>query len=485
METIKYKTTSRTILADLYTPVGVYLRLRDIYPQSALMECADYHDSANSRSFIGINPIASVAVGHGVAAITMPDGTNLRHAIDKDYGVAEAIHTLTDRIEAEGDDADVCGLFGYTSFNAVRYFEDIDVKDETLEKNDAPDVLYILYKVVIVFDHHNNQLKVVELKRSDDVSDKGAAADDKCCTPEILKAMNSGSVREYAFHPVGDVSSTLTDDEHKANIRRGIEHCLRGDVFQIVLSRRFVQRFEGDDFKLYRTLRSINPSPYLFYFDFGGFRIFGSSPETHCRIEPVAKSQEPKAFRAYIDPIAGTTKRTGNAEADRQGAAFLRNDPKENAEHVMLVDLARNDLSRNCHNVKVEYYKDIQYYSHVIHLVSRVSGELDKGKDPVKAFIDTFPAGTLSGAPKVRAMQLISAYEPHNRGAYGGCIGIIGLDGSLNQAITIRTFVSRNGELWFQAGGGIVAKSSEEYELQEVNNKLGALRRAIEEAARM
>ncbi|MBQ2587779.1 MAG: anthranilate synthase component I family protein, partial [Prevotella sp.] len=225
-----------------------------------------------------------------------------------------------------------------------------------------------------------------------------------------------------------------------------------------------------DDFKLYRVLRSINPSPYLFYFDFGGFRIFGSSPETHCRIED---------GRAYIDPIAGTTKRTGDAEVDRKGAEFLRNDPKENAEHVMLVDLARNDLSRNCHGVKVDFYKDLQYYSHVIHLVSRVSGELNEDANPIQAFIDTFPAGTLSGAPKVRAMQLISEYEPHNRGAYGGCIGYIGLNGNLNQAITIRTFVSRNGELWFQAGGGIVAKSNEEYELQEVNNKLGALRRAI------
>ena len=292
--------------------------------------------------------------------------------------------------------------------------------------------------------------------------------------------MNRGNVQSYDFHPVGDVTSTLTDEEHKANIRRGIQHCLRGDVFQIVLSRRFIQKFEGDDFRLYRSLRSINPSPYLFYFDFGGFRIFGSSPETHCRI---VKSEN-GTFTAYIDPIAGTTKRTGDADADRIGAEYLRNDPKENAEHVMLVDLARNDLSRNCHHVKVDFYKDLQYYSHVIHLVSRVSGVLNDEADPIQAFIDTFPAGTLSGAPKVRAMQLISEYEPHNRGAYGGCIGIIGLDGSLNQAITIRTFVSRNGELWFQAGGGIVAKSDEEYELQEVNNKLGALRRAINMAER-
>ena len=428
-----YQTTSKTILADLYTPVGVYMRLRDLYPQSALMESSDYHDQSNSRSFIGINPIASVAIGHGVATVTYPDGTTFQHEVNRDYRSDKAIHALIDHIRVEGKDASVCGLFGYTSFNAVRYFEDINVKDETQAKNDAPDLLYILYKVVIEFDHHNNMLKVVTLSDNTEISN-------------ILKAMNKASVKAYDFHPVGDFTSPLTDEEHKANIRKGIQHCLRGDVFQIVLSRRFIQKYEGDDFKLYRALRSINP-------------------------------------KAYIDPIAGTTKRTGDAEADRKGAEFLRNDPKENAEHVMLVDLARNDLSRNCHDVKVDYYKDIQYYSHVIHLVSRVSGELDKDADPIKAFIDTFPAGTLSGAPKVRAMQLISEYEPHNRGAYGGCIGIIGLDGNLNQAITIRTFVSRNGELWFQAGGGIVAKSNEEYELQEVNNKLGALRRAIEKAA--
>ncbi|WP_028912572.1 anthranilate synthase component I family protein [Prevotella sp. MA2016] len=463
MITYNFTTTSKTILADLYTPVGVYMRLRDLYPQSALMESSDYHEKDNSRSFIGIGPMASVAIGHGIATITYPDGTTLQKEVNKTYRSDKAIHELLDRINVTGDDAKLCGLFGYTSFNAVRYFEDINVKDETQAKNDAPDLLYILYKVVIVFDHFNNTLKVVSLEGEEKVND-------------ILKAMNKANIKAYDFHPIGDVRSTLTDDEHRENIRRGIKHCLRGDVFQIVLSRRFIQQYEGDDFKLYRALRSINPSPYLFYFDFGGFRIFGSSPETHCRIE---------GKRAYIDPIAGTTKRTGDAEADRKGAEYLRNDPKENAEHVMLVDLARNDLSRNCHGVKVDFYKDLQYYSHVIHLVSRVSGELDKGADPIKAFIDTFPAGTLSGAPKVRAMQLISDYEPHNRGAYGGCIGYIGLDGSLNQAITIRTFVSRNGELWFQAGGGIVAKSDVEYELQEVNNKLGALRKAILQAEKL
>ena len=463
METFKYTTSSRTILADLYTPVGVYMHLRDIYPQSALMESSDYHDANNSRSFIGINPIASVAIGHGEATVTFPNGSIERHEVNKAYRSDKAIHALIDRISVTGEHADSCGLYGYTSFNAVRYFEDIAVKDETQEKNDAPDMLYILYKDIIIFDHFNNQLTIVTLGGETELDN-------------IFRQMNKSNVQAYDFHPVGDVASTLTDEDHKENIRKGIKHCLRGDVFQIVLSRRFIQKYEGDDFKLYRALRSINPSPYLFYFDFGGFRIFGSSPETHCRIEDK---------KAYIDPIAGTTRRTGDAEADHKGAEFLRNDPKENAEHVMLVDLARNDLSRNCHSVKVDFYKDLQYYSHVIHLVSRVSGELDEGADPIKAFIDTFPAGTLSGAPKVRAMQLISEYEPHNRGAYGGCIGYIGLNGSLNQAITIRTFVSRNGELWFQAGGGIVAKSNVDYELQEVNNKLGALRKAILMAEKM
>ncbi|MBQ6377966.1 MAG: anthranilate synthase component I family protein [Prevotella sp.] len=477
METFKYTTSSKTILADLYTPVGVYMRLRDIYPQSALMESSDYHEKDNSRSFIGINPIASVAIGHGEATVTFPNGKTEHHAVNKTYRSDKAIHALIDCIQVEGDYKEFCGLYGYTSFNAVRYFEDIAVKDETQERNDAPDMLYILYKDVIVFDHFNNTLTIVTLG-------------DETELDTIYKQMNKANVQAYDFHPVGETTSPLTDEEHKANIRKGIKHCLRGDVFQIVLSRRFIQKYEGDDFKLYRALRSINPSPYLFYFDFGGFRIFGSSPETHCRIER-ANALNDKGemindkYIAFIDPIAGTTKRTGDAEADRQGAEYLRNDPKENAEHVMLVDLARNDLSRNCHGVKVDFYKDLQYYSHVIHLVSRVSGELDEGADPIKAFIDTFPAGTLSGAPKVRAMQLISEYEPHNRGAYGGCIGYIGLNGSLNQAITIRTFVSRNGELWFQAGGGIVAKSNEEYELQEVNNKLGALRRAILMAEKM
>jgi len=466
MTQYNYHTASRKILGDLITPVSAYLKVRDAYPKSALMESSDYHGGENAKSFIAVHPIGSVSIEHGMGICKYPDGKITQTPVSESFTSADLINQFISSFSISGPDSNYCGLYGYTSFNAVRYFENIDVKDETQQENDAPDLIYILYKDIIVFDHFRNELTLIEMLTDGEEDDLDV----------LERDINNRSYQTYDFHPVGDFWSTLTDDEHRENISRGIAHCLRGDVFQIVLSRRFKQRYEGDDFKLYRALRSINPSPYLFYFDFGGFRIFGSSPETHCRIE---------GRRAYIDPIAGTTKRTGNAETDRKNAEYLRNDPKENAEHVMLVDLARNDLSRNCHNVKVDFYKDMQFYSHVIHLVSRVSGELDEGADSIQAFIDTFPAGTLSGAPKVMAMQLISRYEPHNRGAYGGCIGFIGFNKNLNQAITIRTFVSRNNELWFQAGGGIVAKSDVEYELQEVNNKLGALRKAIEIAGKL
>ena len=474
--TYNYQTVSSTILADLYTPVGVYLSLRGLYPQSALMESSDYHSHDTARSFIAIHPMASFAVSHGVAITSLPDGTVLRQPLDLDRKgvakeqVAQALGDFLAAFHVEGEGREYCGVYGFTSFNAVRYFENIDVVDATQPANDAPDMLYVMYRDLIVFDHYSNRIRLVTLVREDD----SVAAGGKVLTDIEQQLRRPGQC--YDFHTDGPVFSTLTDEAHRANIRRCVAHCLRGDVFQIVVSRRFCQRYSGDDFRLYRALRSINPSPYLFYFDFGGYRIFGSSPETHCRID---------GDRAYIDPIAGTTRRTGDPAEDRRHAEFLRNDAKENAEHVMLVDLARNDLSRNCQDVKVDFFKDMQFYSHVIHLVSRVSGRLLQPHSPsakIRAFFDTFPAGTLSGAPKVRAMQIISELEPHNRGAYGGCIGFIGLDGDLNQAIVIRTFVSRNGELWFQAGSGVVAKSNDEYELQECNNKLGALTRAIKEA---
>lgn len=459
-----YTIKSIALLGDLSTPVSTYLKVRDLFAQSALMESSDYHGSENNRSFIGLEPLASFSVSHGKAIMLYPDKTEHQVDITDSYSVSDAFDNFIKMFSVEGNDSAYCGLYGYTSFNAVRYFEHIDVKDSKEAKNDAPDIHYIMYKYLLVFNDFSSELKLLEM-----LADGESSHADK-----IVRAVMSRNYATYTFHAVGPTTSPLTDEEHKANIRRGIAHCKRGDVFQIVLSRRFIQHYEGDDFELYRALRRINPSPYLFYFDFGGFRIFGSSPETHCRIEDNGM--------AYIDPIAGTTRRQGNTEADAKAAAALLADPKENAEHTMLVDLARNDLNRHCTEVEVEFLKDTQFYSHVIHLVSRVRGRVRPGTNAIKLLADTFPAGTLSGAPKVRALQLISQYEPHNRGAYGGCIGFIGLNGTLNQAITIRSFVSRNGELWFQAGGGIVAASDEEYELQEVNNKLGALRKAIDMA---
>lgn len=459
--TYQYTTSTKTIMADMHTPVSIYLKVRDLFPQSALMESSDYQANENSRSFIALCPIASIGINSGIATMKMPDGKIEEQPITHTQRVEHALSTFINRFKVDGKMNDVCGLYGFTTFNAVRYFEQISVKESHDDTNDAPDMLYIIYKYVLVFDHMSNQLTIVEMLKENEKPNLSSIED----------ALANRNFATYNFNKVGDIESPITDEEHKANVRKGIQHCLRGDVFQVVLSRRFTQKYKGDDFKVYRALRSINPSPYLFYFDFGGYRIFGSSPETHCRID---------GREAYIDPIAGTTKRTGDSVKDRALAEKLLADPKENAEHVMLVDLARNDLSRNCEDVRVAFYKEPQYYSHVIHLVSRVKGRLLPDADPIKSFIDTFPAGTLSGAPKVRAMQIISALEPHNRGAYGGCIGFIGLQGQLNQAITIRTFVSRNQELWLQAGGGIVAHSSEEGELQEVNNKLGALRRAID-----
>ena len=466
MKQYNYKTYGRTLLGDLHTPVSIYLKVRDLFPQSVLMESSDGHGSENNRSFIALYPLASIGVGHGKVTMSLPDGERTERALTEGYGLTEAVNDFRARFRVEGEYANYCGLYGYTSFNAVRYTEGIAIKDSREDINDAPDLLYIIYKYIIVFNDYRHELLLLEMAGEGEAS----------TLDRIEKAIRDRNYTAYDFRDTGPVTSNLTDSEHRDNIRSGIGYCLRGDVFQIVLSRRFEQAYVGDDFKLYRALRSINPSPYLFYFDFGGFRLLGSSPETHLRVE---------GRRAYIDPIAGTTRRTGRKEEDDAAARYLRDDPKENAEHVMLVDLARNDLSRNCREVRVEFFKEMQYYSHVIHLFSRVSGMLEEGADPVRAFFDTFPAGTLSGAPKVRAMELISELEPCNRGAYGGCVGFIALNGEMNQAITIRTFVSRNGKLWFQAGGGIVAKSDEEYELQEVNNKLAALRKAIEIAERM
>ncbi|NLZ95505.1 MAG: anthranilate synthase component I family protein [Bacteroidales bacterium] len=461
-----YTTHTKRIIGDLHTPVSIYLKVRDQFPQSALLESSDYHSNENSTSFIGLQPIAYIDINRGECIENFPDKNTKRINLSESFSIADALNNFISHFKIDGDSASQCGFFGYTTFNCVKYSHDIAIKESEEERNDAPDLRYILYKYLLVFNHFKDEITLIELLADGEESE----------LPAVEALINARNFATYNFFTEGEETSTITDEEFKQYVRTGIEHCHKGDVSQIVLSRRFVQQFSGDDFKVYRALRSINPSPYLFYFDFGGFRIFGSSPEAHCKIENRTIT---------IDPIAGTAIRTGDIRKDKEATKALIEDPKENAEHDMLVDLAKLDLKENTNNVHIDFYKEAQYYSHVIHLVSRVSGQLKKESNPMKAFFDTFPAGTLSGAPKECAMQLISDVEEHNRGAYGGCIGFIGINGDINQAITIRTFVSRNNELWYQAGAGIVGMSNEENELQEVNNKLRGLKKAIDMATEL
>ena len=463
---IELKAESRSMLADLQTPVGIYLKVRDMFPQSVLLESSDYHTSENSFSFIGVDPIGRFAVTDGTVEELYPDGTRREYGLSDGDTLPDALNRYIAAYRVSGNKGKLNGFFGYTAYDAIRYFERVPVQESAENIPDIPQMVYILYRYVIAVDHLRNEMTVTE-----NLSPGQASR-----LEGLITVLESRNFPSYDFYTEGEVTSPVTDEEYREMVRRGIAHAMRGDVFQIVLSRRFRQRFSGDDFKVYRALRSVNPSPYLFYFDFGSYRIFGSSPETHVKVEGNV---------ATIDPIAGTFPRTGDDSRDRELAGELLQDAKENAEHVMLVDLARNDLSRNTTGVYVKSYKDIQFYSHVIHMVSRVCGTVPEGTNRIKLFADTFPAGTLSGAPKVRAMELIDEIEHHARGVYGGCIGYIGFDGDLNQAITIRTFLSRNNTLYFQAGAGIVAKSQPESELREVNNKLGALKKALDLAVKL
>jgi anthranilate synthase component 1 len=457
------KTKSRTLIADILTPVSVYLKLRDKFANPILLESSDFNGDENSYSIVCFNPIASFKVSNGMISKVWPNGVDEEYAIDSSHSVPDQLQSFINSFEIDSSEAPfrLDGFFGYSAYDSVQYFETVKLQKPTKEENKIPELQYGFYKYVIVFNHFKSELYIIE-----------NLLDGEESTIDTIEYILKGNVvSEHSFQTKEGETSNLTDDEFIEMVKKGKQSCFRGDVFQIVLSRQFSQQFMGDEFCVYRALRSINPSPYLFYFDYGNFRIFGSSPEAQLII---------RDGRAIINPIAGTFKRTGDDLKDAESAIALTNDPKENAEHVMLVDLARNDLSRNGEDVTVDKYREVQYFSHVIHLVSKVSGKLQAGANPMRVMADTFPAGTLSGAPKFRAMELISQYEKQGRGYYGGCIGYIDLNGNLNQAIMIRTFLSKNNTLFYQAGAGIVAKSVEESELQEVNNKLAALKKAIQ-----
>ncbi len=465
MEKFKLKTDFLKLIADTATPVSIYMKLRDKLNGVILLESSDYHGEQNSFSYICCNPIASFMLKDNRLKIEYPDGdikiweTSYQHeVIDKLSEFRHSFETKSENFKFISN-----GLFGYMSYDAVQHFEDIKFDKGKTDEYKIPDILYKVYRNVIAINHFKNEMYLFDHRL--DGSEQESNIED------IERLIKGKNFPYFSFESLNDERSNLTDEEYRQMVTKGIHHCFRGDVFQIVLSRRFQSGFKGDEFMVYRALRAINPSPYLFYFDYGSFKIFGSSPEAQIVINK---------GMATIYPIAGTFKRTGDDESDGELAKKLFADPKENSEHVMLVDLARNDLSRNGDEVTVEKFKEIQYYSHVIHLVSKVTGKMNGHSKTVQMVADTFPAGTLSGAPKHKAMELIDKYEPTRRGYYGGAIGYLGFDGEFNHAIMIRSFLSKNNTLYYQAGAGVVAKSNEESELQEVNNKLAALRTAIE-----
>ena len=461
MTKYKLRTTYKRILADTITPVSVYLKIRDRFPNSILLESSDYHANDNSFSYICCNPIASIIIENETIVQQFPDGTSEEIAIETDTDVVKIVDAFSQRFETENKDFKfiVNGLFGYMAYDAVRYFEDVQLEKKT-DSIAIPDIFYAVYKNVIAIDHFKNEAYIFAHCFETDEN-----------TTEIERILNVRNFASYNFSMNGKATSNLKDEDYKEHVKLAKKHCQRGDVFQLVLSRRFSQDFKGDEFNVYRALRSVNPSPYLFYFDYGDFKIFGSSPEAQLVV---------KDGIAEIHPIAGTFKRTGNDEKDALLARQLTEDSKENSEHVMLVDLARNDLSRNGSLVKVTNYREVQFFSHVIHLVSKVTGQIKKDIPTLKVVADTFPAGTLSGAPKHRAMQLIEQYEKTSRGYYGGAIGFMDFNGNFNHAIMIRTFLSKNHQLHYQAGAGLVAASDPADELEETYNKLGALTKALE-----
>ena len=461
MKTYKLHTNYKQILADTITPVSVYLKIRDKFPNSILLESSDYHANDNSFSYICFNPIASIKVENNAIETNFPDGFSEIIPIDATINVAKEIEQFSNQFITEKSDFKFIsqGLFGYIAYDAIQYFEKVTIAKKSNE-NEIPEIYYAVYQNVIAINHFKNEAYIFCHN-----------SDGKSNVLEIEQLLQAKNFASFSFQKTGNPTSNLTDNGFKKYVTKAKKHCHLGDVFQLVLSRRFSQEFKGDEFNVYRALRSINPSPYLFYFDYGNFKIFGSSPEAQLVI---------KNNIAEIHPIAGTFKRTGNDEQDAELAKKLVQDEKENSEHVMLVDLARNDLSRSCNEVKVEQYKQVQFFSHVIHLVSKVTGKLKRNHTFMELVTKTFPAGTLSGAPKVKAMQLIEQIEKTNRSFYGGAIGVLDFEGNFNHAIMIRSFLSKNHYLYFQAGAGIVESSSEENEMQEVYNKLGALQKALE-----
>ena len=467
MKKIEINTTCKKLLADVYTPVGIYLRVRDRFRDTILLESTDHHAAENSWSFICINAIGGIEITSLESIeFKLPKQNAERVAIKNVTEVPGLLWEFMQNFNVNKGDSKEAkyaqGLYGYTTYDAVQFFDTVELTSHD-SRLTIPLMRYRLYQYVIAVNHFKDELFICENTLPGLESESSV----------VESLIKSKDVPTYPFRSKGKENSNMSDLDYMEMVKKGIQSCHRGDVFQIVLSRRFDQAFSGDEFNVYRALRNINPSPYLFFFDYGDYKLMGSSPEAQLIIQN---------GKAVVHPIAGTYRRTGDDDIDERETERLLNDKKENAEHVMLVDLARNDLSRLCDDVQVAHYREVQYYSHVIHLVSEVTGKVKPASNSFELLAKTFPAGTLSGAPKFKAMQLINGYEPTGRSYYGGALGFMGFDGSCNHAIMIRTFLSKNNTLIYQAGAGIVAASNPESELQEVNNKLGALKKAIEMA---
>ncbi len=388
MKKIELSTTFKKLLADVYTPVGIYLRLRDRFRDTVLLESTDFHVGENSFSIIGINAIAGIEISnYSEIEFKLPSQNIQKIKITKDTKVADELWRFMQHFNIiEPPTLPVSkaqGLFGYTTFDAIQFFEDIKFKSLISAVNpEIPLVRYRLYQYVIVINHFKDELFICENHINGIESEV-----------DIVESLiKSKDVPSYPFAVVKKETSSLTDDEYVSMVKKGIAACARGDVFQVVLSRKFLQKFSGDEFNVYRSLRNINPSPYLFYFDYGDYRLFGSSPESQLIVQN---------NMAIVHPIAGTFKRTGNDSVDEELAGKLAKDEKENAEHVMLVDLARNDLSRVCNEVKVTRFCEVQYFSHVIHLVSEVKGKVSENTNPFESARSYFSGRNIEWRTKV------------------------------------------------------------------------------------
>jgi len=467
----------RTLLADLETPVSVYLKLAQTSTASFLLESVEGGEQVGRYSFLGVNPKGLLTVQHNRVTVTRGGMTTTRDLNEGEdpLTVIEAEFGRVQPVQIEGLPRFIGGAVGYLSYDLVRYFERLPATAQ--DDLNVPDAAFMLVDTLVIFDHAKHQLTV--LANAHNTGDPVAAYNDAVNRIEtVIDAL--AQPLPYLDAPPDPVDGTLhsnmTRDTFEANVRAAKEYIAAGDAFQIVLSQRFSRRTSAPPFAIYRALRALNPSPYMFFLRFDhDFSLIGASPEMMVRLEDGT---------ATVRPIAGTRPRGSNDAEDQALADELLADEKERAEHVMLVDLGRNDLGRVCAygSVRVPEMMFIERYSHVMHIVSQVQGTLRPGMNAYSLLRATFPAGTLSGAPKVRAMEIIEELEGPRRGPYGGAVGYFSFDGSMDTCITIRTMLMRGDTVYFQSGAGIVADSDPAREYEETVNKARAVATAITRA---